>query len=94
MVSRIGLKAELADAVIAEIVDGEELFHIQAIDRDFARFSAQVAAHSAIRGADAVYVALAAMLDLPLVTWDRQQPERGALFCRTMTPVEAMEMNA
>jgi hypothetical protein len=39
-------------------------------------------------------VALAAWLDLPLVSWDRQQRERGETFCRTMTPVEAMEMNA
>jgi hypothetical protein len=29
---------------------------------------------------------------VPLVTWDKQQRERCAVFCRTMTPVEAMEM--
>jgi predicted nucleic acid-binding protein len=51
-----------------------------------------VAANVALRGSDALYVALATKLDLPLVTWDKQQRERGAVFCRTMTPVEAMEL--
>jgi predicted nucleic acid-binding protein len=46
-----------------------------------------------MKGTDAVFVALASQLDLPLVSWDRQQRERGAGFCRTMTPVEAMEEN-
>lgn len=30
-----------------------------------------------LRGADAIYVAVAHMLDLPLTTWDREQVERG-----------------
>ena len=55
--------------------------------------AARVAAMSGLKGADAVFVALAATLELPLVSWDRQQRERGSVFCRTMTPVEAMEGN-
>ena len=69
-----------------------DFFDIRQITLELARLSAKIAVGSAIRGSDAINVALAAMLDLPLVTWDRQQRERGALFCRTMTPVEAMEM--
>jgi predicted nucleic acid-binding protein len=52
--------------------------------------AAEIARAAKIRGADAVFVALARGLDIPLVTWDKQQQERGGLFCRTMTPVEAM----
>jgi predicted nucleic acid-binding protein len=55
--------------------------------------AARVSASTGLKGADAVFVALAAWLDLPLVTWDRQQRERGSVFCRTMTPVEAREVH-
>lgn len=69
-----------------------EFFAIYEITLDLALLSAEIAGRAAIRGSDAVYVALASMLGSPLVTWDRQQRERGAQFCRTMTPVEAMEI--
>jgi predicted nucleic acid-binding protein len=38
----------------------------------------------AVRGADAVYVALAEILRMPLVTWDADQ--RGRAGIRTVTP--------
>ena len=60
------------------------------MDAEFTRFSAEVAVMSQLKGADAAFVALAAALEIPLLTWDKQQGERGARFCRTMTPVEAM----
>ncbi len=69
-----------------------EFFDIHEITRELARSSAEVARIAALRGSDAVYVALASHLDVPLVSWDNQQRERGGMFCRTMTPVEAMEM--
>ena len=69
-----------------------EFFDIHDISRELAKSSAEVARIAALRGSDAIYVALAAHLDVPLVSWDTQQRERGAMFCRTITPVEAMEM--
>jgi predicted nucleic acid-binding protein len=39
--------------------------------------AAELAARSGVRGADAVYLALAQELGVPLVTLDRQQLERG-----------------
>jgi predicted nucleic acid-binding protein len=44
------------------------------------------AAARSLRGADAVYVALADLLDLPLVTWDREQRERAGRRVRVITP--------
>src|SRR5919199_4523359 len=48
------------------------------LDEALASVAADLAIELALRGADAVYVALADQLQLPLVTWDRQQLERGS----------------
>ena len=47
------------------------------VNEVLATLAAQLAADLRLRGADAVYVALAAQLGLPLVSWDREQIERG-----------------
>ena len=70
-----------------------DLFSIHPVTVELGMLAAVAARTTAVRGADAVYLALAAELGIPLVTWDRQQRERGSVFCRTMTPIEAMEVN-
>ncbi|MEZ4530021.1 MAG: hypothetical protein R2855_03235 [Thermomicrobiales bacterium] len=74
------------------MISSIQLFTLHSISLPLGLLAADIARHASIRGSDAVFLALAATLDLPLVTWDKQQRERGRLFCRTMTPVEAMEM--
>ena len=59
------------------------------VDLDLARLSAETAAHLSMRGADAIYVALAQRLALPLVTWDKEQLVRGGREARVVTPQEA-----
>ena len=49
----------------------------------------ELAADLGLRGADAIYVALAAQLQIPLVTWDRQQRERGGQRVDARTPDQA-----
>lgn len=88
---RTGNLDNLIDDAI-ETISGGSPFTIYPISVELGLFSAEAARATATRGADAVYVALAALLDAPLVTWDRQQRDRGGRFCRTMTPLEAMEM--
>ena len=44
------------------------------------------AAGRSLRGADAVYVALADLLGLPLVTWDRDQRDRAGRHVRVFAP--------
>jgi predicted nucleic acid-binding protein len=49
-----------------------------AVDGDFAEAASRLAAEHALRGADAVYVAVARQLALPLATWDRDQSARAS----------------
>jgi predicted nucleic acid-binding protein len=56
------------------------------VDESLAREAAELAARLRLRGADAVYVAVARKLDLPLVTWDAEQRERGGAAIVVRTP--------
>lgn len=76
-----------------EMIGNSDLFAIHPVSVELGMLAAVAARTTAVRGADAVYLALAAELGIPLVTWDKQQRERGAAFCRTMTPVEAIELD-
>src|SRR2546428_644334 len=51
--------------------------------------AARLAAKLSLRGADAVCVAAALDLGVPLVSWDTEQPERGRRLVRVHTPGEA-----
>lgn len=50
--------------------------------------AADVAAHVSLRGADAVYAALAAERGHTLITWDRQQRERSASAVEVASPAD------
>ena len=56
--------------------------------------AAAIAAQQFLRGADAVYVALAGQLRMPLVTWDKELLERAAAVVPTLTPAEWLRQNA
>src|SRR5207247_528145 len=56
------------------------------IGEELARAAAGLAARLRIRGADAVYIAAAAQLHLPLVTWDVEQRERAARVVEVLVP--------
>jgi predicted nucleic acid-binding protein len=76
-------------AVASAVV--EELFALGAVeliplDRERARRAAALAAASGVRGADAVYLALAQELVENLVTLDRLQAEQGAKLVEIRTP--------
>ena len=60
------------------------------VDRELIRLSTATAAEQRIRGADALYVALALSLSVPLVTWHREQRKRGSRIIRAITPEEAL----
>jgi predicted nucleic acid-binding protein len=55
-------------------------------DCDFGRVAAQMAADLRLRGAEVVYVAAAYLLQVPLVTWDREQRQRAASVIAVQTP--------
>ena len=60
------------------------------LDIKLAQLSAKAAADLHIRGADAVYVAVAARLGIPLVTWDLEQLARGKATVDVLTPQHAL----
>ena len=59
-----------------------------ALDEGLARQSAALGAQHRLRGADAVYLASAALFAAELVTLDREQLKRGAAIVQTLTPAD------
>jgi predicted nucleic acid-binding protein len=59
-----------------------------ALDEGLARQSAALGAQHRLRGADAVYLASAALFAAELVTLEREQLERGAAIVQTLTPAD------
>jgi predicted nucleic acid-binding protein len=57
-----------------------------AVDEALARAGARLAGRLRLRGPDAVYVATAAILRLPLVTWDTEQRERATQVVDVLVP--------
>jgi predicted nucleic acid-binding protein len=60
------------------------------LDDGLAQEAAELAADYALRGADAVYVALARRYGCTLVSLDREQRERPAAIVTTRTPAEVL----
>jgi predicted nucleic acid-binding protein len=56
------------------------------VDETLARAAARLAGRLRVRGADAVYVAAAAVLRVPLVTWDVEQRDRAARLVEVLVP--------
>ena len=56
------------------------------VDDALARAAAALAGRLRVRGADAVYLTVAAGLRLPLVTWDIEQRERGRPLVVVLAP--------
>ncbi len=51
--------------------------------------AARIAARHQLRGANALYVAVADQLSIPLVSWDKEQIQRVAGLITTYTPEQA-----
>lgn len=60
------------------------------LDEDLAQEAARLAAEHRLRGADAVYAAVARQYGATLVTLDRQQLERLSPTLPVLTPAEAL----
>jgi predicted nucleic acid-binding protein len=56
------------------------------VDDMLARTAAGLAGRLRLRGADAIYLAVAASLSLPLVTWDSEQRDRARRLVEVLTP--------
>ena len=81
---RIG-KPEIAHNALAGILRLPALRLVD-INRQLAQSAAELAADYRLRGADAIYVALARELSLPLVSLDIEQRERVSSVVTTLAP--------
>jgi predicted nucleic acid-binding protein len=59
---------------------------LEAVDEPMGTLAARLAAENALRGADAVYVATALRLGLPLVSLDQQQLDRAQAVITVISP--------
>jgi predicted nucleic acid-binding protein len=62
------------------------LLTIHAVDEGLGEAAARLAVSTGLRGADAVYVALAASSDAPLVTFDREIIDQAGAGARVVMP--------
>jgi predicted nucleic acid-binding protein len=83
--SRTGSAASLAQQYALAIGQLPNVVLV-ALDDGLARQSAALGAQHGLRGADAVFLASAAVFAAELVTLDREQLRRGALVVQTMSP--------
>jgi len=88
------ISRERRDPIAARLaVDGlrsQPHIRLISLDATLAQEAAELAADYALRGADAVYVAVAYRYGSTLVSLDRQQRERVASRVTTRTPSEAL----
>ncbi len=61
------------------------------IDALLAEEGARLAGKLRLRGADAVYVAVANQLGIPLITWDHEQLTKGGRVATVLTPGQALK---
>ena len=57
-----------------------------AVERRLGPAAAQLAASAGLRGADAVYAALAQHLSIPLITWDEEIQQRASALLTVIQP--------
>lgn len=61
-------------------------FRLLPVDHRLGLLATELAVDLQLRGADAIYVAVAAQLDIPLVSWDDEQRGRTGGFIQAHTP--------
>lgn len=84
-VRRLTGDRDLAEEALAALDQGN-LLELVELDAERSRRAAEIAAATGVRGADAVYLELAVQRGEALVTWDRQQLDRGSAVARVLTP--------
>jgi predicted nucleic acid-binding protein len=84
-VSRRTMTPMLGEITVNSLVTNPSVTIID-VDLGLAAEAARIAANLPLRGADAVYVALAKQLRVPLITWDREQLSRTAQFIHCQPP--------
>jgi predicted nucleic acid-binding protein len=79
----------LAEELVS-LIAGFPQLRLVSLDSLLAQQAVQVATHHRLRGADAVYVAVANAANATLITWDDEMLDRGAGVVGTRTPLQWM----
>jgi predicted nucleic acid-binding protein len=66
---------------------------LMSVGSELSERAARLAGDLSLKGADAIYAALAQRLVIPLVTWDAPLKARGATATPVKTPAELLEMD-
>lgn len=77
----------LAESLI-KILDTMKGLRLESLTENRSRRAAKIAAQHRLRGADAVYVALAEETESLLITWDNEMLERSISIVQTSTPTQ------
>lgn len=88
-IARISNNASRARAVLAQIEQIHAL-RLHDLDAALANEARDIAIDLRLRGADSVYVTLAARLNVPLVTWDNEVLDRAASRITVFTPAHTV----
>ncbi len=91
-ITRPGGSVALAQAAVVQIETFPYLSLIE-LTENRARLSVQTALTCRLRGADAVYVAVAQKFGTTLVTWDAEVLARGTAAVSVMTPTDWLVAN-
>lgn len=88
-VSRRTGRLEAAREAIEEL---ESLANLQLVplDSEAASVAAFIAAETRLRGGDSIYLSLAADMDWPLITWDKELRDRGRAIAQVFFPDELL----
>ena len=74
-------------------LDGLTNLRLVSLDADLARQAAKLAATHYLRGADAVYLAVAQHNGSTLITWDTEMLQRGPAVLSTLSPTDWLAAN-
>lgn len=85
-IARVTGYSEDGEQVVEQILTRPNL-RIYSIDHSLGLEAAHLASQLRLRGADAVYVALAQSLNVPLVTWDKELIQRNGQAAEILQPV-------
>jgi len=76
---------------LTRLIESFPSLHLVPLDLPLARRAAQIAAIHRLRGADAIYAAVAETFNATLITWDAETLQRGPAIVSTLTPAEWVE---
>jgi predicted nucleic acid-binding protein len=84
-ISRQTGNSNLAKEAVAKLSD-LSMIRIIPLDNTLIHLSVDIAAKLQLRAADAIYVAVAKQLSVPLVSWDKEQLRKASSLLTTYTP--------